>query len=121
LAKTYLRHRRMSAINHAAKLARPTAAAPVGAPGAIAAGTHFGDGPPPTVVSILPSAWPWYLVYGALPVVAAAALAFGAKLAARHLRHRPVLAAHPGLVEPAPGPARMPWPVIRSPSRSERT
>jgi Subtilase family len=77
------------AIIDAGKLARLTATAPAGAPGTVAAGARFSDGSPPGVISVLPSAWPWYAAYGALAVVAAAALACGGILAARRRPGQP--------------------------------
>ncbi len=87
------------AVLDAAKLARLTTTAPAGAPGTVAAGAHFGGGPPPGVISALPSAWPWYLASGALAVVAVAALACGAILAARR-RRRSSMAALQQLAQP---------------------
>jgi hypothetical protein len=77
------------AIVDAGKLARLTATTPAGAPETVAAGARFGDGSPPGVISVLPSAWPWYAAYGALAVVAAVALAGGGMLAARHRPRQP--------------------------------
>ena len=76
------------ALLDADKLAHLTATAPAGVPGTVAAGAHFGGGPPPGVISALPPAWPSYVLYGALVAVGAAALACAALLAARRRPRR---------------------------------
>jgi len=104
------------AIVDAGRLAGVAATAPAGAPGTIAAGTHFGGGSPPGVISVLPSPWPSYAAYGALAVVAVAALSCAGVLAAARRRPR----RPPSLTDVSqPGPPFAP-PVPPSPPRNYR-